>query len=103
MNWLVWVVQWLWACTIGGCFHRHYTWPHHNPAGFDYVCCLDCGAELPYSEREMRIMRRKEVLQQRSQLAREQVGFIRPGPVLVFSRKDSTAPRALAARVGDIA
>lgn len=101
MNWLKWTVQWICPCLFG-CFHRHTTWPHHDPAGFDYIVCLDCSAELPYSVREMRIMSRKEILQ-RKQLAQQQVGFIRPGAVLVFGGKDSTAPRAMAARVGDTA
>lgn len=101
MSLLKWVVQWAWALVFG-CFHRHTTWPHHNPAGFDYVCCLDCGAELPYSEREMRILNREEILQQRQLARRKEAGRELPEPVLVFSRKDST-PRAMAARIGNAA
>jgi hypothetical protein len=60
MNWLKWIVQWIWTYVFG-CFHRHTTWPHHDSAGFDYIVCLDCSAELPYSVREMRMMSRTEL------------------------------------------
>ena len=55
MNWLNRIVQWIWTYLFG-CFHRHTTWPHHDSAGFDYIVCLDCSAELPYSVREMRMV-----------------------------------------------
>lgn len=102
MSWLKWILQWIYAAVIG-CIHRHTTWPHRNRAGFDYVCCLDCGAELPYSVQQMRIVTQEELLQESNQEVGEQVGRIRREPVLVFSRKDSSSTRARAARVGDAA
>ena len=48
------MLTWIFAYFFG-CTHRHTTWPHHHASGFDYVCCLDCGAELPYSVGEMRL------------------------------------------------
>ena len=59
MNLLNGIVQWIWSYLFG-CFHRHTTWPHHDPAGFDYIVCLDCSAALSYSVREMRLMGRTE-------------------------------------------
>jgi len=49
-----------------GCWHSHYTFPITVPYGSrrnqaaavtgTYVVCLDCGKELPYDWREMRIV-----------------------------------------------
>ena len=85
MNWFKWMLQWIYAC-IFGCFHRHTTWPHRNPAGFDYIRCLDCGAELPYSLRQMRTVTSEELLQECSQQTAGRAG-IRREPLLAFSRK----------------
>lgn len=51
MRWL----KWIWAYLFD-CVHPHTTWPHRNRTGFVYVCCLDCGKELPYSLELMRIV-----------------------------------------------
>lgn len=102
MSLLRWILQWLYAL-IFGCIHRHTTWPHHSRLGFDYICCLDCGAEMPYSTREMRIVTREELSQLRNQEKQEHPGHIRPEPVLVFSCTDSTTSRAKAAEVGHAA
>jgi hypothetical protein len=32
---------------LGICFHKRYTWPQ-SLKGRTYVCCLECGRELPY-------------------------------------------------------
>jgi hypothetical protein len=66
MNWLKWMLQWIYAC-IFGCIHRHTTWPHRSPAGFDYLRCLDCGADLPYSLRQMRTVTSEELLEECNQ------------------------------------
>ena len=65
MKWLEWTLRLIYA-RIFGCFHRHTTWPHRNPAGFDYLRCLDCGVELPYSLLQMRIVTSEELLQERN-------------------------------------
>jgi hypothetical protein len=39
------------------CVHSHTTWPHQNQLGLAYVCCLDCGREMPYSLEYMQIVR----------------------------------------------
>jgi hypothetical protein len=91
MNWLTGISQWIWAYLFG-CIHRHTTWPQRNRAGFDYVCCLDCGKDLPYSWKQMRIVTRKELLAEHNHEARKHVDR-----VLVFGHKDSSAPRATAA------
>lgn len=55
----------LWDALFG-CRHERYTWPltvrgeASRPAGRvtgTYVCCLQCGAELPYDFKRMRILR----------------------------------------------
>lgn len=51
MTWAKWIVAYLFDCV-----HRHTTWPQRGRAWVDYVCCLDCGREFPYSTRSMRIV-----------------------------------------------
>jgi hypothetical protein len=51
MRWLKWILAYLFDCV-----HPHTTWPHQNRSGFAYVCCVDCGRELPYSLELMRIL-----------------------------------------------
>jgi hypothetical protein len=57
MNWLRWILAYLFDCV-----HPHTTWPHRDRAGLAYVCCLDCGRELPYSLERMRVVTREELL-----------------------------------------
>ena len=70
------LLDWLWTLFFG-CFHRRTTWPHRHRVGFDYVCCLDCGKELPYSLELMRIATREELLQQRSQQVWQHSGYLK--------------------------
>jgi hypothetical protein len=68
MRWLEWILNFFF-----GCIHRHTTWPHRNREGFDYVCCLDCGAELPYSLQCMTIVSHEEQLQEQNGLPGRQL------------------------------
>lgn len=61
MSWLKWVLAYLFDCV-----HPHTTWPHRDRAGFAYICCLDCGRELPYSLERMSIVTREERLVDRN-------------------------------------
>jgi len=61
MSWLRWILAYLFDCV-----HPHTTWPRHNRTGYAYVCCLDCGRELPYSLQRMRIVTRGELSQDRN-------------------------------------
>jgi hypothetical protein len=89
MKWLKWTLQWIYA-HIFGCIHRHTTWPHRNPSGFDYIRCLDCGGELPYSLRQMRIVTSEELLEESNRETGGQgSGRIRREPLLAFSRKSA--------------
>ena len=47
--------RWIWAYLFD-CVHSHTTWPHKNHLGLAYVCCLDCGREMPYSLEYMHIV-----------------------------------------------
>lgn len=49
-------MRWMWAYLFD-CVHSHTTWPHQNQFGHAYVCCLDCGREMPYSLEYMQIVR----------------------------------------------
>src|SRR5215467_4070097 len=49
------LLRWIWAYLFD-CIHCHTTWPHQNQFGLAYVCCLDCGRELPYSLEHMQIV-----------------------------------------------
>ncbi len=51
MSWVRWILA-----RVFDCPHRRITWPHRDDRGFDYVCCLECGKELPYSTRQMRVV-----------------------------------------------
>ncbi|HXO32811.1 MAG TPA: hypothetical protein VN901_10705 [Candidatus Acidoferrales bacterium] len=61
MRWLKWILAYLFDC-----IHRHTTWPHRDRRGLDYICCLDCGKELPYSMRRMSIVSKEEQLEDQS-------------------------------------
>jgi hypothetical protein len=50
------LLRWLWAYMFD-CVHSHTTWPHQNRFGLAYVCCLNCGREIPYSLEYMQIVR----------------------------------------------
>ena len=50
------LLRWMWAYLFD-CVHSHTTWPHQNQFGHAYVCCLDCGREMPYSLEYMKIVR----------------------------------------------
>ena len=48
------------------CTHRHTTWPRRDQMGLEYICCVDCGRELPYSTQRMSIVSKEEQLGDRS-------------------------------------
>jgi hypothetical protein len=48
MSWLKWILAYLFDCV-----HPHTTWPHRDRVDLAYVCCIDCGRELPYSVEQM--------------------------------------------------
>jgi hypothetical protein len=58
------LAKWLFAYLFD-CVHSNTTWPHCNSSGFDYVCCIECGRELPYSTRRMSIVSEGERLEDR--------------------------------------
>ncbi len=59
MTWAKWIVGYLFNCA-----HRRTTWPQRGRSGHDYVCCLECGKEFPYSTRLMCIVSREEQLRE---------------------------------------
>ena len=69
MSWLKWILAYLFDCV-----HPHTTWPHRDPAGLAYVCCIDCGRELPYSLQQMKIVTRQERVQDLSQTVETNIG-----------------------------
>jgi hypothetical protein len=71
MNCLRWILAFVFDCA-----HRRTTWPHRDSRGHDYVCCLDCGRELPYSTQRMRIVTEDEPLEDRTFDTRQ--GLLRP-------------------------
>ena len=42
------LLRWIWAY-LSDCVHPQTTLLHQNRFGHGYVCCLDCGREIPYS------------------------------------------------------
>ena len=62
------LLRWIWAYLFD-CVHSRTTWPHQNQIGLAYVCCLDCGREMPYSLEYMQIVgqdRKRSILDSRS-------------------------------------
>jgi len=65
--------------TFFGCWHNHYSFPITVRSGSrrsqaasltgTYVVCLDCGKEMPYDWREMRVISPSEQRQQLRSLA----------------------------------
>ena len=51
MSWPKWILAYLFDCV-----HPHTTWPRRNATGLVYICCVDCGRELPYSLKYMSII-----------------------------------------------
>jgi hypothetical protein len=49
------MLRWIWAYFFD-CVHSHTTWPHQDQFKHAYVCCLDCGREMPYSLEHMQIV-----------------------------------------------
>jgi|HubBroStandDraft_1064217.scaffolds.fasta_scaffold516699_1 hypothetical protein len=81
MRWLKWILAYLFDC-----IHRHTTWPRRDRRGLDYICCLDCGKELPYSMRTMSIISKEEQLKEeqledQSRQAWEELSPVRCGAV----------------------
>jgi len=68
MRWLKWILAYFFDC-----IHRRTTWPHRDRRGLDYICCLDCGKELPYSMRRMSIISKEEQLEDPSRQAWEEL------------------------------
>lgn len=52
------MLRWIFAYLFD-CVHSHTTWPHQNRRGHAYLCCLDCGREMPYSLEYMQIIRQE--------------------------------------------
>jgi hypothetical protein len=64
MRWLSWTLAYLFDC-----IHPHTIWPRRHQTGFNYVACLDCGRELPYSLDRMSTVTRAELLADRIDLS----------------------------------
>jgi len=73
MTWAKWVLAYLFDCA-----HLKTTWPQRSRAGMDYVCCLKCGKEFPYSIQLMRILGKDEGLKDRSRRRWPEAGRVRP-------------------------
>lgn len=81
MNWIKWIL----ACVFD-CLHRHTTWPHRDHRGLDYICCLECGRELPYSTRGMSVVTSEEQLEDRAFDKWEEFGNAEGRAVAGFSQ-----------------
>jgi hypothetical protein len=82
MRWLKWILAYLFDC-----IHRRTTWPHRDRRGLDYICCLDCGKELPYSMRRMSIVSKEEQLEDRSRQAWDELSLERGRPIAGAQRE----------------
>jgi hypothetical protein len=71
-----WILAYLFDCT-----HPKTTWPQRGRTGLDYVCCLDCGREFPYSTRLMSIVSKEEQSQDRSQYSCAKLNDLRSASI----------------------
>jgi hypothetical protein len=76
MTWVKWILAYLFDCA-----HRHTSWPRRGRTGLDYVCCLDCGREFPYSTRLMSIVSKEEQLKDRNHYRWVERGNVRSVPL----------------------
>src|ERR1700680_662000 len=72
-RWIMSRLKWIVAYP-SDCVHPHTTWPHRDRVGLAYVCCIDCGRELPYSVQQMKIVTRQEQIQDLTQAGGTNVG-----------------------------
>jgi hypothetical protein len=86
MRWGKWILAYLFEC-----LHRHTTWPHCDSAGLDYICCLDCGKELPYSTRRMSIVSKEERLKDRNVEVYKELENIAYKTIAGFCREERRA------------
>jgi hypothetical protein len=70
-----WILAYLFDCV-----HPKTSWPLRGRSGFDYVCCLDCGREFPYSTQLMSIVSKEEQLKERGQYNWAKLGNVRSAP-----------------------
>ena len=73
MTWAKWIFMYVFDCA-----HRQTSWPQRGRTGLDYVCCLDCGREFPYSTRLMSVVSKEEQLKDRNQYRWADLGNGRP-------------------------
>jgi hypothetical protein len=76
MTWAMWVLAYLFDCV-----HPKTTWPQRGRNGLDYVCCLDCGREFPYSIRLMSIISKDRQLKDRGRYRWAKVGHVKSTPM----------------------
>jgi hypothetical protein len=76
MSWAKWILAYLFDCV-----HPKTSWPQRGRTGFDYVCCLDCGREFPYSTQLMSIVSKEEQMKERSRYNWAKPGNVRSAPM----------------------
>src|SRR5580658_1695562 len=87
------LLRWIWAYLFD-CVHSRTTWPHRNQFGHAYVCCLDCGREMPYSLEYMQIVgqnRKRNIWGSRS---RATASLIITGALLLLTSSHAVAETA---------
>jgi hypothetical protein len=87
MTWAKWMFAYLFDCA-----HPRTSWPQRGCTGFDYVCCLDCGREFPYSTRLMSIVSKEEQLKDRRQCNWAELANVRSAPTARSKVKLSINP-----------
>ncbi len=84
MTWIKWMLAYVFDCG-----HVKTSWPQRGRNGLDYVCCLDCGREFPYSTRLMSIVSKEEQLKDRSRYSWAKLGNVRSAPMARSNAKAS--------------
>ena len=87
------LLKWIWAYLFD-CVHYHTTWPRQNQFGFAYVCCLDCGREMPYSLEFMQIVRQDRKRNMRDSRSPTTAPLIIAGALLLLTPSYASAQAA---------
>src|SRR5215472_1330127 len=89
------LLRWIWAYLFD-CVHPNTTWPRQNRFGLVYVCCVDCGREMPYSLESMQIVQQDRKRNLRSSRSQATALLIMAGALLLLTPSYAVAQAAQA-------
>jgi hypothetical protein len=89
------LLRWIFAYLFD-CVHSRTTWPHKSRLGHAYVCCLECGREMPYSLEHMRVAQQEAKANISSSRSPVTASLIMAGALLLLTPSYAIAETNLA-------